>query len=162
MGQLGCFVLKKGAIENYYHNISQCVYNEKTSAAVEEVSYLEELGHEGIKDSYSDVIHALEYVSVENKIDESFAVKKELLSELALVLGLVKCGKNEDDIYTSLKQSKNNSESLFCYNIIKQENSRKGVEVRLKSDILKVTGFPFKIFEDENVNLTVEQNVKNS
>ena len=157
--ELGCFVLKKGAIESYYQYASKCTYAEKPSAAVEEVSRLKELDSEKIKEHYFDIVCSIESVSEIDEVDESFAVKKELLSELALVLDLVKHGKDEKYIYSAIKQAKNQSESLFTYGII-TENSRNGIEVHLKSKILNVTGFPFKIFPEESVNAFVEQNVK--
>lgn len=160
LGELGCFVLKKGAIESYYQYVSGNTCTEKPSAAVEEISNLDEVDCEKIKKDYSDIVNALEYVSVTDEIDESLAVKKELLSELALVLELVKNGKDEKDIYASIKQAKNNGTSLFNYQIVTDGN-KKGIEVSINSKILQVIGFPFEIFVGENVNTIVAKKIKN-
>lgn len=160
LGELGCFVLKKGAIESYYHYVSNNTCVEKPSAAIEEVSNLDGVDFEKIKEYYSDIVTALEFVSTADEIDESLAVKKELLSELALVLGLVKYDKDEKAMYAAIKQVKNNADSLFEYQIIAEEN-KKGVEVNIKSNILQVTGFPFKIFVGDNVNAVVEDKIRN-
>ena len=160
LGELGCFVLKKGAIESYYHYVSNNTCVEKPSAAIEEVSNLDGVDFEKIKEYYSDIVTALEFVSIADEIDESLAVKKELLSELALVLGLVKYDKDEKAMYAAIKQAKNNADSLFEYQIIAEEY-KKGVEVNIKSNILQVTGFPFKIFVGDNVNAVVEDKIRN-
>lgn len=157
--ELGCFVLRKGAIESYYVFSPNTTYNGKPSAAALEVSNLQEKGNEEIAVYYADLIRALKYASLDKNVDESFAVKKELLSELALVLGILHEVSSEKDIFTSIKQAKGSAQSLFSYSII-EENGRKGIEVSLKSQIIDVEGFPFKAFDGDNVNQVVDINVR--
>lgn len=160
LGELGCFILKKGAIESYYHYISNNTCVEKPAAAVEEISNLDEIDCEKIKEYYTDIVSALEYVSMVEEIDESFAVKKELLSELAVALELVKYDKDEKDMYAAIKHAKNSAVSLFKYQIITEDN-KKGLEVNIKSKILQVDGFPFKVFVGEDVNTIVDDKIRN-
>lgn len=157
--ELGCFVLRKGAIESYYIFSANTTYNGKPSAAALEVSGLQEKDNEEIAVYYADLLRALRYASLDKNVDESFAVKKELLSELALVLGILNEASSEKEIFASIKQAKSNVQSLFSYRII-QENERKGVEVSLKSQIIDVEGFPFKAFVGDNVNQIVDINVR--
>lgn len=152
--ELGCFVLRKGAVESYYAIASNTTYNGKPSAAALEVSSLEEKENEEIKIQFTDLIRALKYASLDKKVDESFAVKKELLSEIALVLGILEGGSSDKEIFSAIKQAKGNAESLFNYTII-QDNDHKGVEVSIKSQIIDVEGFPFRIFVGDNVNQIV-------
>lgn len=160
LAELGCFILKKGAIESYYLHDLRYINSEKPSAAVEEVSFLEEESMDSIMVGYSDVINAIQYVSMIEEIDESYAVKKELLSEIALVLEIIKKDTKEEEIYSAIKQAKNNATSLFEYTIIEKEK-RRGVKVGLKSPILKVKGFPFDIYIGDNVNEIVESTIVN-
>ena len=157
--ELGCFVLRKGAVESYYATASNTTYNSKPSAAALEVSGLQEKENEEIKIQFSDLIRALEYASLDKKVDESFAVKKELLSEIALVLGILEDGSSDKEIFSAIKQAKGNAESLFNYTIIEDEN-HKGVEVSIKSKIIDVEGFPFKVFVGDNVNQIVNTHVR--
>ena len=156
---LGCFVLLKGAIESYYKYASKETFTGKPSAAVLEVSQLQSDDEEQVKTQYSDIIRALKFAELDKVVDESFAVKKELLSELALVLGILNDQTTEATILAAIKQARGNSNSLFKYEIIRN-NDRLGVEVSLNSTIINVTGFPFKIFKDENVNRVVATTVK--
>lgn len=156
--KLGCFVLRKGAIESYYCCVPDVVSKGKPSAAAAEVEKLEKKDKEEICQRYADVIRALKFAALDETVDESFAVKKELLSELALILGILKDGSTENELMSEIKRSKGSAESLFNYSIIR-ENDQQGVEVSLKSPIIDVEGFPFKAFVGDNVNQIVDMKV---
>jgi hypothetical protein len=156
---VGCFVLKKGAIESYYLYAPNTAYSEKPSAAADEIGEIQTKGNELICSKYEDVINSLKYAALTKNVDESFAVKKELLSELALVLGVLPTVSNENEIYSIIKQAKGSSNSLFNYRII-NNNDKLGVEVSLHSAIIDVSGLPFQIFTGQNVNEVVNGNVK--
>lgn len=81
-----------------------------------------------------------------------------LLSELALILGVLPKISTEKEISSCIKQSKGSVDSLFNYKIIK-DNERLGVEVSLKSEIIDVAGFPFKAFIGENVNRLIDEKI---
>ena len=158
LAKLGCFVLKKGAVESYYLYASNTTYNAKPAAAVLEISNLEEKTNEELKTYYADLILPLQFAALGKTVDESFAVKKELLSELALALGILDKVNSEKDILSAIKQAKGSINSLFDYSII-NENDRKGIRVSLKSKIIDVKGFPLKAFVGDNVNALIEANI---
>ena len=153
--ELGCFILRKGAIESYYTFSPNTTFNGKPSAAAHEVSCWEEKSTEQIYEHFSDITRSLQFAALEKNVDESFAVKKELLSELALILGILPEVSTEKEILSCIKQSKGSVDSLFDYKII-NENKRLGVEVSLKSEIIDVAGFPFKAFVGDNVNSLID------
>lgn len=156
--ELGCFVLRKGAIESYYSFAPKDTYDEKPSAAVTETSGLKSYSDEQICSEYADLIRALKYAALEKTVDESFAVKKELYSELALVLGILKEDSTEKSLLSAIKQGRNSTESLFEYAVI-HENIRLGVNVSLRSEIINVDGFPFKAFVGDDVIQIIDSNV---
>ncbi|MBQ4076501.1 MAG: AAA family ATPase [Mailhella sp.] len=156
---LGCFILRRGAVESYYEFASTTTYNGKPSAAAHEVSQLDQKDDEQLCEQYADFVRALKFAALDKNVDESFAVKKELLSELALVLELLPHISTEEEIYSSIKQTKGNFDSLFRYEIIK-EDSRCGVKIYLKSEILEVEGFPFNAYIDDNVNQIINMHVR--
>lgn len=155
---LGCFILRKGAIESYYTFSPNTTFNGKPSAAAHEVSCWEEKSTEQIYEHFSDITRSLQFAALEKNVDESFAVKKELLSELALILGILPEVSTEKEILSCIKQSKGSVDSLFDYKII-NENKRLGVEVSLKSEIIDVAGFPFKAFVGDNVNSLIDEKI---
>jgi ABC-type Mn2+/Zn2+ transport system ATPase subunit len=156
--ELGCFILRKGAIESYYTFSPNTTFNGKPSAAAHEVSCWEEKSTEQIYEHFSDITRSLQFAALEKNVDESFAVKKELLSELALILGILPEVSTEKEILSCIKQSKGSVDSLFDYKII-NENKRLGVEVSLKSKIIDVAGFPFKAFVGDNVNSLIDEKI---
>lgn len=156
--KIGCFVLRKGAIESYYQFAPSTTYDEKPTKAVEETSNLQDQSEAYIREKYGDIIRALEFVALTKKVDESFAVKKELLSELALVIGMLPRISDTRELYAAIKQAKGNNDSLFTYDPI-NENGRLGVNVSIKSEIIDVSGFPFRIFCGDNVNDVVERTI---
>lgn len=157
--KVGCFVLKKGAVESYYKFSSNSTYDEKPSAAAEEMSHIVEQSISFINNSYNDIIIALQYIATTKRVDESFAVKKELLSELALALGILQKDTTEKDIYAAIKQAKGNAVSLFEYHIINSDK-KLGLKVDLKSKIIDVQGFPLTIFVGQNVNEEINETIK--
>lgn len=156
--ELGCFILRKGAIESYYTFSPNTTFNGKPSAAAHEVSCWEEKSTEQIYEHFSDITRSLQFAALEKNVDESFAVKKELLSELALILGILPEVSTEKEILSCIKQSKGSVDSLFDYKII-NENKRLGVEVSLKSKIIDVAGLPFKAFVGDNVNSLIDEKI---
>ena len=133
-------------------------FNGKPSSAAHEVSCWEEKSTEQIYEHFSDITRSLQFAALEKNVDESFAVKKELLSELALILGILPEVSTEKEILSCIKQSKGSVDSLFDYKII-NENKRLGVEVSLKSEIIDVAGFPFKAFVGDNVNSLIDEKI---
>ncbi len=156
--ELGCFVLRRGAVESYYTFAPNTTFNGKPSAAALEVSQLAEITNEQLCEQFADPIRSLKFAALDKTVDESFAVKKELLSELALVLGILHKVSNEKELLSHIKQAKGSAESLFDYKIINESN-RQGVEISLKSEIIDVSGFPFKAFVGDNVNQIIDANV---
>ena len=153
--ELGCFVLRRGAVESYYAFAPNITYSGKPSAAAFEVSQLYEKNDEELCLQYADLIRSLRFAALDKTVDESYAVKKELLSELALVLGVLHKVSSENELLSTIKQAKGSTESLFGYKLIFESN-RKGVEISLKSGIIDVSGFPFKAYAGDNVNQLID------
>lgn len=149
----GCFVLRKGAIESYYQFSSDTISSGKPSAAANETGNLDGISITDLEEKYGDIIRALEYSSVVKNVDESYAVKKELLSELALAIETLSHERDIKKIRSAIKQAKGGSKFLFDYQII--DDGKLGLEVDINSNIINVTGFPFRIYLDDNVNQIV-------
>lgn len=161
LGKLGCFILRLGTIESYYCFADNFVFNAKPSQAVKEINGIEEMDQEEVEQKYSDIIKALKFASLNKKVNEGNAIKKELYSELALVIGLLKNEPNssEKDFLSAIKQVKGSPATIFEYTII-NNGIRKGVSVNIKSNIIDVSGFPFTAYIDDNVNNLIDETIK--
>lgn len=157
--KLGCFVLRKGAVESYYLHSPNITFNGKPSAAVLEITELADDNDTQVQEKYSDLLRALQFSASDKTVDESFAVQKELLSELALILGILNEQTTEAQIISAIKQARGTNSSLFSYHIVK-DDTRLGLVVSIKSNIINVTGFPLEIYQGDNVNQVVASKVK--
>ena len=113
----------------------------------------------GLKEAKNNWIASLKFVTIGQIVDESKIIKRELLSELALILGMLNEATTEKEILTEIKRVKGIDLTLFAYKVI-NENGRLGVEIFLNTKIMDVTGFPFKAFVGDHVNNLVEANVR--
>ena len=156
---LGCFILRRGTIESYYQFSLSDVYDEKPINAANEVSQLQDQSDEFVLTHYLDVVQALRYISEASLIDEAYAVRKELLTELALALEVLPHSEDVKNIYSAIKQAKGTAPSLFTYTIV-NEQEKKGIKININSTILDVSGFPFTVFLGDNVNDIVSKTVK--
>ena len=156
----GCYVLRKGAIESYYQFANNAAYEEKPSNAVKEVEGMTSLSNDDVETHYDVMARALKSVAISEVVDESYAVRKELLSELALAMEVVgnKQDATESDVTAAIKQSKGLVNSLFKYEVI-HENGKVGLKISSNATTLKIKGMPFVIFSGENVNTKVRETV---
>ena len=156
----GCFVLRKGAIESYYQFANNAAYEEKPSNAVKEVEGMTSLSNDDVETHYDVMARALKSVAITEVVDESHAVRKELLSELALAMEVVgnKQDATESDVTAAIKQSKGLVNSLFKYEVV-HEDGKVGLKISSSATTLKIKGIPFVIFSGENVNTKVRETV---
>ena len=156
----GCYVLRKGAIESYYQFANNAAYEEKPSNAVKEVEGMTSLSNDDVETHYDVMARALKSVAITEVVDESHAVRKELLSELALAMEVVgnKQDATESDVTAAIKQSKGLVNSLFKYEVV-HENGKVGLKISSSATTLKIKGMPFVIYSDENVNTKVRETV---
>ncbi len=162
--QVGCFILRKGAIESYYRHVENTEYDDKPSKAIEEASGISGERDEDVRSWYADIVRAIEHIAICEKIDESNAVRKELLSEIAVAINELQ-SKGESvttmDLLSAIKNVKGSASPIFKYSIVNNEG-RLGIEVSLKTTYLDVQGFPFVVYIDDNVNAVVSTSVKSA
>ena len=160
--QVGCFILKKGAIESYYRHVPNSEYDDKPSKAIEEASGISGERNEDVQSWYADIVRAIEYIATYEKIDESNDVRKELLSEIAVAINELQSKREcatKMDLLSAIKNVKGSASPIFEYSIVNNEG-RLGIEVSLKTTFLDVQGLPFVVHVDDNVNDVVSKNVK--
>ena len=72
---MGLFILKKGALESYYHDNN--AITDKVDDAVTESEYILS-SSEKLESTYQDILKCLKYASDSESIDESRAIRDEL------------------------------------------------------------------------------------
>lgn len=168
--KLGCFILRKGALESYYIFAQNGVYDGKPSEAIEEINYLKNQSDQCIQDNYEIFIRLLKFASNKKVVDESNAVRQELLSEISAIVDWLK-QKTEDEIkqiidensmndiaLSMIRKLKKADGSFFRYKLL--QTDKISIEVEISSKIMEVKGFPLTISIDDNINDVIYKQVR--
>jgi hypothetical protein len=154
--KVGCFILRKGTIEDYYYTTPNLNNGNKTAFAVEETEFIIENNPTDFQNKYSDVIRSLEYAAKQENIDESNQVRDLVLQVISPILSSLSKINSTSDLTIKANQILKSDSELFDFNLIK-EDSRKSVEIKLKSTLLQVEGFPIIFSIDENPIITANK-----
>ena len=139
--KMGLFILKKGALESYYHDNN--AITDKVDDAVTESEYILSSSDE-LESTYQDILKCLKYVSDSESIDESRAIRDELLSFVSPIHAHYAEG--EENLNTLGRQS-----SIFHHRI----NEEGKLEISITSKVLDVTGFPIILNKDDDVRKVI-------
>ena len=139
--ETGLFILRKGALESYYHDNN--AITDKVDDAVTESEYILSLS-EKLESTYQDILKCLKYASDSESIDESRAIRDELLSFVSPIHAYYAEG--EENLNTLGRQS-----SIFHHRI----NDEGKLEVSITSKVLDVKGFPIILNKDDDVRKVI-------
>lgn len=146
----GCFILRKGTIEDYFFNQELQDGKGKPYVAVIEVESLIDMDGDDVRKQYAAVIRALEFDSSNKTIDEGKAISTYLLKVIAPLVGRIKVLSSDEELRATARAISEEGDSLFHFSLI-QQGPRPAIEVNLKSKILSSEGFPIIFREGCNV-----------
>lgn len=152
---LGCFILRKGAIESYYKSSDQYTSEAKPSAAFDEISYLEETNVEEIKANLGDVVRCVEFASLGESINEVESLRDILLSVAAPATGKLNSATSTSEVKGLARTILREKDKIFDFSV---ENNQ--LTITLNSEILDVDGFPIVINQNDDVIKVVENQLK--
>lgn len=137
----GLFILRKGALESYYHDNN--AITDKVEDAVTESEYILSSSEE-LESRYQDIIKCLKYASNSEPIDESRAIRDEFLSFISPIHAHYAEGaKNLNAL--------GRPSSIFHHRI----NDEGKLEVSITSKVLDVKGFPIILNKDDDVRKVI-------
>jgi Predicted ATP-dependent endonuclease of the OLD family len=142
--EVGLFILRKGALESYYHDNN--AITDKVDDAVTESEYILSSSEDNLKTAYQDILKSLQYASNSESIDESRAIRDELLSFVSPIHAHYAEG--EKNLNTLGRQS-----SIFYHQI----NDEGKLEVSITSKVLDVKGFPIIFNKDDDIRKVINQ-----
>ena len=154
---VGCFILRKGTIENYYMREVKVSGSDKPNAALEETFHFEQSTEMQVTSAYEDVVNAMAYAAQTEQINEGSAIRNLVLAIAAPALA--NCGScTEDELNSSSKDLVGKKANLF--KSMTKTGNGKTLRIELLSKILKVYGFPLSIQTKENLIESVERQMK--
>jgi hypothetical protein len=145
--ETGLFILRKGTLESYYHDNNEIT--DKVEAAVTESEYILSFPEEKLRSTYQDILKCLKYASNSEFIDESRAIRDELLSFISPIHAHYAEG--EENLNTLGRQS-----SIFHHQI----NEEGKLEVSITSKVLDVKGFPIILNKNDDVRKVINNKLE--
>lgn len=142
--EVGLFILRKGALESYYHDNN--AITDKVDDAVTESEYILSSSGDNLKTTYQDILKSLQYASNSESIDESRAIRDEILSFISPIHAHYAEG--AENLNALGRQS-----SIFHYRINEEEK----LEVSIVSKVLDVIGFPIVLSKDDDIRKIINQ-----
>ncbi|WP_367348056.1 ATP-dependent nuclease [Sphingobium yanoikuyae] len=152
--RIGCFFLRRGAIENYYANTSSGTG--KPARASLEADRLSALTPTKLAEEYPELIRALRCAAPGRDIDESVILRGKLAAALGAIFQSMELGSTDAQIEAIAISVLPNIEGLFSFhNALSVDEPT--VRVELCSKIFNLTGFPLTVSRKDNLNEVVGQ-----
>ncbi|WP_422371365.1 ATP-dependent nuclease [Hoeflea sp.] len=152
--RLGCFFLRRGAIENYYANTS--TGSGKPACASAEADRLGSMTPAQLTDEYPELVRALRWAAPGRDIDESVLLRGKLAAALGAIFQSMEPGSSDAQIETMAISVLPAIKGLFTFHNASSVNEP-AVRVELRSKIFNLTGFPLTVSRTDNLNKAVGQ-----
>lgn len=147
--QCGLFILKKGTIESYYITPTEnSDLEKKVDKSVEESEAITTFSEEQIYSAHQDIIDCLKFASRSEDIDESRAIRDELLAFIAPIHARYAEGADLGMI--------SRPSSIFTYQI----NEEGKLEISINSKVLDVQGFPIVLDKNDDIRKVVNNRLR--
>ncbi|AVT17483.1 ATP-dependent endonuclease [Paracidovorax avenae] len=152
LSRLGCFFLKRGAIENYYGDGVSDKSKPDRAAAVAAKFGSSELGE--LKHNYADVLAALELVAPNHRVDEDILLRPRLGAALSAAFLSMTATSTNDQLNAIARATIGLYAGIFNLKNCSDDNTLR-IKVDIASPLFKRESFPFNVGADENVNAVV-------
>lgn len=146
--KVGCYFLRRGAIENYYRETADIGAGKPDRAALESAGFDAREKHE-LEASYKDIYAALQYAAPNKIVDEDTLLRMKLGAILLPVMLGMKFNSSDKEIEALASSTIGNDATVFKLSNKSDEQQIK-LEVDLRSPLFKRENFPFEISTSEN------------
>jgi hypothetical protein len=152
LAEVGCFILRRGAIENYYQLSRED--HTKSDLAVEETAGFDARDSEELRLTYEDVIKALAYTAPGQRVDDDLLLRPKLGAVLVAAFLGMKRESSDDQLNAIARTTIGSDAEVFR---LSNKSTGKGMRigVDIASPLFKRDTFPFETSCDENPNIVV-------
>jgi hypothetical protein len=147
--QLGCFFLRRGAIENYFADTSTDAG--KPARASAEAERLAALQPAQLATEYPELVRALRFAAPGRSIDESVLLRGKLAAALGAIFQSMEINSTNVQIESMAISVLPAIKGLFTFQNA-TSNDQPAVRVELLSEIFNLTGFPLTVARNDNLN----------
>ncbi|MEZ2354656.1 ATP-dependent endonuclease [Caballeronia sp. RCC_10] len=153
LAELGCFFLRRGAIENYY---SVAISDRgKPDFAAQEAATFETTDLETLRDRYCDPVAALMFIAPNQRIDEDLLLRPKLGAVLTAAFLGMNSKSTDEQLNASATMTLGSDAEVF--KLSNRSNDDLRIAVEIASPLFQRNTFPFEIGRDENLNFVVPE-----
>ncbi len=152
--QLGCFFLRRGAIENYFADTSGGA--SKPARASAEAERLAALPPAQLATEHPELVRALRCAAPGRSIDESVLLRGKLAAALGAIFQSMEIGSTDAQIEGIAMSVLPAIKGLFTFHNA-TSGDQPAVRVELLSEIFTLIGFPLTVARNDNLNEAVSR-----
>lgn len=147
LAALGCFFLRRGAIENYYPQGAND--RSKPDLAAQVAAGFEASGGEVLKQQYGDVIAALRHIAPNQRVDEDLLLRPKLGAALTAALLSMASDTSDDQLSAVARLTIGADAEVFRLSNCSVGDDRR-ISVEIVSPLFPRDTFPFVIDSNDN------------
>lgn len=148
LAELGCFFLRRGAIENYY-NVS-ATNRVKPDLAAEVAAGFEASSSDDLKRDYAIIIAALEHIAPNQRVDEDKLLRPKLGAVLAAAFQDMDHQSSDEQLNAFAKMTIGPDADIFKLSNRSTDELR--IQVEIASPLFQRDTFPFELGRNDNPN----------
>lgn len=163
LAKVGCVILRKGTIEDYYFTVAGACSDGKRSAAAEEAAHLSEADPAVARVRYADFLVGLERFANVPSGDEALLVTEALLAVVAPALRRPPESLSSGVVDEAARRYHPDAQRLFRFTVSNDGEGRPVIEAQLADDqtqFLDVAGFPISFPYDCNPVAVAKQQIR--
>jgi hypothetical protein len=155
--EVGCFVLRRGTIEDYFLKPATDLKSSNPEAAAAEASAFIQESEATLRHGYDDVLRALACAAPTCRVDENVFLRSNLASFVASAFQHIRRDMSDEELNMVASSGNVASKNIFrLENVSVQENTR-AIRIRIISSLFKRPSFPFVMHFDEPLNAVIER-----
>ena len=152
LAKLGCFFLRRGAIENYYRDGASDKSKPDRAAAVAANFSSADAGE--LERDYADVLDALKLVAPNHRVDEDLLLRPKLGAALSAAFLSMTATSTDEQLNAIARATIGLHAGVFQLGNCSVDKTLR-IKVDIVSTLFKRDSFPFDIAVDENVNTVI-------
>lgn len=153
LAELGCFFLRRGAIENYF--TAEAPDQRKPDLAALEATTFEAIEPTILHNQYADLVAALVHIAPNQCVDEDSLLRPKLGAVLASAFLGMECDSSDERLNAIAMATVGSDAGVFRLSNRSSDELR--IAVEMASPLFQRDRFPFEIGHNENPTLVVPQ-----
>jgi hypothetical protein len=156
LAKVGCFFLRRGAIENYYR-ISTSSHGKPEHASAEAAGF-DASDVKNLKRDYESIVSALSHIAPNQRVDEDQLLRPKLGA--VLVSTFLSMDRHSSDGQLNALARRTIGADAEVFKLINRSTDEDlRIEVQMASPLFQRSIFPFETGRDDNPNVIVPRNL---